>query len=294
MVRRMAAPDHVVRAITKDGSFRVIAATTTQTVRDVAMAQQLGGEPALRLAELMTCAVIIRETTQPARRVQLVWRDAGGGTIVADALPDGTNRGIVNPGAHAGRALGLAGDHILQVNYTLPDGALYQGVVGIADGTDMATALMQYMQESESTLSFVALAALPGPEGVRTVGGYLVQLLPEATHETIAALTEHVGNLAPLPSVLDGGALTGQAMIARVLDGFPYDELADSALRFGCTCSEGRVLQSLLTLGEEEVATMVDGEPMEVRCDACGSTYQIEPSSLRALRDLRARGEQPS
>ena len=288
----MPVADHVVRAITKDGSFRVIAAITTQTVRDVAAVQHLEGPQALRLAELLACAVIVRETTQPARRVQLVWRDASGVTLIADALPDGSNRGMVNPGG--GEPTLLGGNHILQVNYTLPNGATHQGIVGITPGTDIATALMQYMQESESTLSIVAITALPGPDTVRVVGGYLVQLLPEATHETIGALTEHVANLDPLVSVIDGGRTTGQDLIARVLDGFPYEELADSPLRFGCTCSEGRVLQSLLTLADDDVGAMIAGELLEVRCDACGTTYQIEPTSLRAMRDLRSRGLPPS
>ena len=288
----MPVADHVVRAITNDGSFRVIAAITTQTAQDIAAAQHLDGGQAVRLAELLACAVIVRETTQPARRVQLIWRDASGVTLIADSLPDGTNRGIVNPGG--GEPTVLGGDHLLQVNYTLPNGAMHQGIVGIAPGTDIATALMQYMQESESTLSIVAITALPGPDAVRVVGGYLVQLLPEATHETIGALTEHIANLEPLASVVDGGGATGQALIARVLDGFPYEELADSPLRFGCTCSEGRVLQSLLTLDDTEVAAMIDGDALEVRCDACGTTYHIEPSSLRAMRELRVRGAPPS
>jgi len=290
----MSVADHVVRAITKDGAFRVIAAVTTQTAREAATAQGLSDDLALRLAELMTCAVLVRETTQPARRVQLLWRDANGSSMVADALPDGTNRGMVNPGDRQAGAPAATGDHLMQVNYTLPNGALHQGIVGIAQGTDLATALMQYMQESESTLSIVGLAALPGPDGPRVVGGYLVQLLPEATHEVIGELTDRLGNLPPLAHLLDGAALDGHALVERVLDGFPYDRLADSALTFGCTCSEGRVLQGLLTLGDDEVEAMIAGETMDVRCDACGAHYKIDPLSLRAMRELQRRHGPPN
>ncbi|MEZ4365514.1 MAG: Hsp33 family molecular chaperone HslO [Kofleriaceae bacterium] len=290
----MSVADHVVRAITKDGAFRVIAAVTTSTARDVAAAQGLTGDLALRLAELLTSAILVRETTQPARRVQLIWRDARGGTLVADALPDGSNRAIVNPGELEAHAPGVAGDHLLQVNYTLPNGAMHQGIVGISQGTDMATALMQYMQESESTLSIVGLAALDGPDGARTVGGYLVQLLPEATREVIGELTDRLGNLPPLANLLDGASLSGHDLVERVLDGFPYDRLADSPLTFGCTCNEGRVLQSLLTLGDDELEQMIAGDTMDVRCDACGARYEVEPSSLRAMRDLQRQSGPPN
>src|SRR5687768_314676 len=105
--------DRVIRALTTDGAFRVIAATTTATARGALAVQTTGGELGLRLAELITAAVLLRETTQPARRVQLLWRDRRGGTLVADALPDGDNRGLVNPGEDTDVL--AAGDHLLQV-----------------------------------------------------------------------------------------------------------------------------------------------------------------------------------
>src|SRR5438105_3927008 len=90
--------DQVVRLMTMDGAFRLIAAVTTETARGALAAQAAGDELGLRLAELMTSAVLVRETTQPSRRVQLVWQDRRGSSLVADALPDGLNRGLVNPG----------------------------------------------------------------------------------------------------------------------------------------------------------------------------------------------------
>ena len=287
------AVDQVIRAMTTDGAFRVIAAITTSTTLGATTAQEADGELALRLAELMTGAILVRETTQPARRVQIVWRDRGGSSIVGDALPDGSNRGLINPGARDREPV-LVGDHVLQVNYTLPNGAMHQGMVGIADGTDMASALMQYLHESEQILAMVALAALPGPNGIRVAGGYLVQILPEATRETIGELTDRLGNLPPMAQMLDGTAVSAEALVAHVMHGFTYEHLARSDVRFGCTCSEGRVLQSMLTLSEEEIDSMVAGQPLDVRCDACGARYQIATTSLAAMRELKARGGQPS
>jgi molecular chaperone Hsp33 len=201
--------DRVVRAMTIDGAFRVIAAITTDTGNAACAAQGLAADAAARLAELLTCAVLLRETTQPARRVQLVWRDRRGSVLVADSLPDGSTRGIVNPGKEQHQP---APEHILQVNYTLPNGSLHQGLVAIADDADLSTALMQYLQTSEQIVAMVALGATaeaapetaaaaaepaaeaapeaaaaaaeaPAARPVRQVGGYLVQVLPEVTRE---------------------------------------------------------------------------------------------------------------
>lgn len=67
--------------------------------------------------------------------------------------------------------------------------------------------------------------------------------------------------------------------------GFEYADLASSELRFGCTCSEVRVMTSILTLPDSDVEAMLDGDPLEVRCDACGRKYRITPDALRDFRD---------
>jgi molecular chaperone Hsp33 len=280
--------DRVMRAMTMDGAFRVIACVTTETARGALDAQGASGALALRLAELLTAAVLVRETTQPGRRVQMLWRDRRGAALVADALPDGTNRGMVNPGERT--PVAAVGDHVLQVDYTMPNGAMHQGVVAIPDGDDMSTALMRYMHQSEQTVSMVALAALPGPDGagVGVAGGYLVQLLPEATREVIDTMTAHLANLPPIGDMLPGASAAD--LVEAVLLGFPHAELATSPLTFGCTCSENRFILGILSLPADEVQSMIDGDPLEVRCDACGAIYTIRPEALRELRDIRAKG----
>jgi molecular chaperone Hsp33 len=269
--------------MTTDGAFRVIAAVTTESARGALAVQLLGDDAvALQLAELMTAAVLLRETTQPARRVQLLWRDRRGGAVVADALPDGANRGMVNPGTPG--AVTAAGDHLLQVHYTLPNGALHQGVVAVPDGEDMSAALMRYLHQSEQILSMSAVVALPGPGGVRVAGGYVVQLLPEATRDVIDAVTDHVGTLPPLATLLEGRAPSADGLVAALLGPFEHAPLAASGLRFGCTCSELRVMSSILTLPPGEVDAMLDGDPLEVRCDACGRRYCIPTAQLAAFR----------
>lgn len=278
----MSESDRVVRAMTLDGAFRLIAAVVTDTSRAALGVQATGDELGLRLAELIAAAVLVRETTQPVRRVQLIWRDLRGGNLVADSLPEGQCRGLVNPGEST--AVLTAGGHRLLVNYTLPNGAPYQGVIAVPDGDDFATALMRYFKESEQITAMVALTALAGPGGVRAVGGYVVQLLPEATPEVIAAMADHLAALEPIATLLEGRGRTADALGAAVFEGFAYADLASSPLEFGCTCSQVRVMSSILTLPDVEVDAMLDGDPLEVRCDGCGRNYRVAPAELRRFR----------
>jgi molecular chaperone Hsp33 len=133
----------------------------------------------------------------------------------------------------------------------------------------------------------IALTALPGPGGVRAVGGYLVQLLPEATREVIGAMTDHLGNLPPIAHLLEGRGRSAAELAATVFEGFAHAELAVSPLAFGCTCSETRVMMSILTLPAAAVDGMLEGDPLEIRCDGCGKGYVITPDKLRGFRDSR-------
>lgn len=279
----MVAQDRVTRAMTSDGAFRVIAAITTETAIEAARAQGVSGSDALRLAELITGAVLLRETTSPGRRVQILMRDRHGHVLVADALPDGSNRGIVNPGSESVNA--PDGDTTLQVSYTMPNGALHQGLVAVPEGSDLSTALMRYMQQSEQWVSVIAVTALgDGGHGVAAAGGYVVQLLPEAERPALYAMTQHLDALDSLPALLAEPETTSRELISRLLDGFDHAELADSPLRFGCTCSEERVLRGLASVGPDDVRSMIESEvPLEVRCDACGRRYMIDPDHLRAF-----------
>ena len=70
--------DSVVRAITDDGSFRVVALRTTDTVRAIAAAQRVKGDEARWLGELVTGTVLVRETMAPDLRVQGVLQSSAG------------------------------------------------------------------------------------------------------------------------------------------------------------------------------------------------------------------------
>jgi molecular chaperone Hsp33 len=270
--------------MTSDGAFRVIAAITTETASQAARAQGLTGGDAVKLAEVITGAVLLRETTSPGRRVQILLRDQRGGVLVADAMPDGSNRGIVNPGAPATAKL-PDGDTTMQVSYTMRNGALHQGLVDVPAGSDLSTALMRYMQQSEQTLSVISVIAVAGTGvGVAMAGGYVVQLLPEADRPALSAMTQHLDGLDSLDQLLAGPVTSSRDLVSRLLSGFEHDELADSPLRFGCTCSEERVLGGLARLAPDDVASLLDAQaPLEVRCDACGRRYEIDPGELRSF-----------
>ncbi|MBK8258123.1 MAG: Hsp33 family molecular chaperone HslO [Polyangiaceae bacterium] len=271
--------DTVVRALTQDGSFRVIATFTTQTVQAVIKAQQTSGTTAEQLGELVTGAILVREAMAPGYRVQAILQGAqGGGSLVADSHPDGTNRGIVNLGGR--REVNLSNGGLLQVMRTMPKG-VHQGVVQVPRGGGIPGALMAYMQESEQVASVISVCTLLGNDGNARSAGFFVQLLPEAERSLLMIMTERLDSFPPLRSLLQNPDLTPQGLLDEILYGMPFTVTSNTEVRFGCQCSRERLLASLATLPQAEIASMIhDNKPLDIRCDGCGEEYVIGVDEL--------------
>ena len=281
--------DHVVRAITADGAFRVIAVSTTETAKSVIAAQKAQGSRARLLAEMLTAAVLVRETMAPDLRVQgILQGDDPKTRIVADSFPDGTTRGLVQ--LREGTDVSLGDRAVLQMMRTLHNGQIQQGMVQASKSQGISGALMEYMQASEQVISFAAVGALPGEDdGVSSAGGYIVQLLPEVGEGPLMVMTERLKDFPPIETLLAGGGAAPEKLLSEVLYGMPYDEVGRGTLRFECRCSEERLLSTLLSLPRADIRELVTGiapgEVLEIDCDYCQRHYRISPERLRGVLD---------
>ncbi len=277
------AADSLLRAMTDDGAFRVITACTTETVRAAIAAQQTEGLVAARFADLLTGAVLVRETMSPGLRVQALLKGANGsGRFVADSYPDGATRGLVS--LPEGRKDVVFGEGaLLQMMRTLPNGALHSGIVEVPEAGGISGALMQYMHDSEQIFSVISVGALVEGGEVKAAGGFIVQLLPELKDELLMVMTERLRDFTSMEPLLRA-SMTPEGLLAELLYGMPYTTLEERPLRFECQCSAVRVVGSLGTLPATELAELVAaGEMLHIACDYCGKSYEVQPETLRGL-----------
>jgi molecular chaperone Hsp33 len=275
--------DSLVRAITDDGAFRVITALTTDTVRAAIAAQKAEGVVAERFADVLTGAVIVRETMSPGLRVQgLVKGARGSGRFVADSYPDGATRGLVS--MPEGRKDVIFGEGaLLQMMRTLPNGTLHTGIVEVPEETGISGALMQYMHDSEQIFSVIAVGALFEGGEVKAAGGFIVQLLPEVKDELLMVMTERLRDFTSMAPLLRA-SMTPDTLLDELLFGMPYTKLETRPVRFECQCSEVRVIASLGTLSAAELQELIGaGEMLHIGCDYCGKNYEVQPETLRGL-----------
>lgn len=280
--------DRVVRAMTNDGAFRIITARTLDTARAAVKAQDLGGDNARIMAELITAAVLFRETMAPGLRVQAALRGAHEtGQMVADSHPDGWNRALIQQ--REARPFDAGPGALMQMMRTMPNKELNQGVVEVPAGGTTSDALMAYLDQSEQVQAMVRVCAVLDDAGELVAsGGYIVQVLPEAPDREgmLLLMAQRIEDdfmaIGPRLTKTDSDAMH---LVHEIFWGMEYTELADTPIEHGCDCSRVRVLTSLSTLSRQDIDDLLaEGEPLDITCEWCGTNYRVEVADLRGLQ----------
>ena len=282
----MPENDSVMRAMTNDGAFRVVAARTTDTVQAVVAAQKLSGRIAHDMADLVTAAVLYRETMAPSLRVQCIVRfDEEAGQLVADSHPDGWTRGLLQLGSGDAPPDVRQTPATLEMMRTLPSSDLHRGVVEVPESGNLSEAFMRFMQLSEQIVSMISLGSAVEGENP-AAGGFVVQLLPEATEAEAAmeTMTLRLEDFVEIRGRLQESDGSPSQLIEQIFEGMPFTWLDRSDICFGCQCSQVRVMTTLSVLDRSDIQELVDeGEPLSIGCDYCGASYTVEIAKLRGL-----------
>jgi len=278
--------DNVIRAMTDDGAFRVIVADTTATVRAALDVQRAETNELQRtFADLLTGAILVRESMAPNYRLQaILQRENPRARMVADTHPDGSARGLIQLPANI-KELSLAGHGLLQIARTLHNGSLHQGVVSVPLGSQaMSSAFMAYMQESEQTLTMIAIGAHFSNGQVAAAGGYMVQLLPDVAEGPLAIMTERLKDFEDIVPLLARGAGSPKELLKEMLYGMPSTKVGEREVRFACQCSAERLAASLASLPKADIESLMEGgKPLEIECDYCKKSYEFSQQQLESL-----------
>ncbi len=160
----------------------------------------------------------------------------------------------------------------------------YVGTIPLQTG-EIAEDLTYYYAYSEQVPSSVGLGVLMNKDNtVNSAGGFIIQLMPFTPDDVIDKLEE---NLKSLPSVTDmlSSGKNPEQMLETVLAGLDITIHETYPTAFVCDCSNERVERSLCSLGEEDMAEIIEaGKPVEVKCQFCNKAYVYSVDELIKLR----------
>lgn len=158
----------------------------------------------------------------------------------------------------------------------------YVGSYPLVSG-EIAEDFTHYFALSEQTPSVVSLGVLTTETTVEQAGGLIVQLMPDATEETIATLEKNVAKLKSVTTMLSEG-MTPDDILNLVLEGLDPKILDICDVKFDCNCSKDRIKKVLISLGRETLTEIIEEDKQaEISCHFCNSAYHYTEEELREI-----------
>ena len=178
---------------------------------------------------------------------------------------------------------GAVGRGMLTVSMDLGLKEPYNGQVELQTG-EIGEDLAYYFTVSEQTPSAVALGVMIDTDSsVKHAGGFIIQLMPDAPEEVIAALESALINLDPVTTLMERGL--GPEDILRLIFGdMALIITEEKPVRFHCNCSRERISHALATLSNADLESLIaDEEEIEVKCHFCNSAYKFGVDELKEM-----------
>lgn len=284
----MNLQDHLIKA-TAEG-IRIFAAVTTDLVNEAGQRHQCYPTALAALGRTMTGTLLLAANLKNNECITVkIAGDGPLGQVVADANPEGFVRGYVeNPQVHlpvvngkiaVGQGIGKG--LIRVTRFTgLKDPVM--GTTELVSG-EIAEDFTQYLYVSEQTPSSIGLGVLVEPDlQVSAAGGFFIQALPNAEEASIAQLEKNLKEIEPVSKMIKDG-MSGRQIIEKLAAGLKVNFSTETNLFFKCQCSEEKIRNVLVNLGEKELASMIKDEQAEVCCHFCGEKYHFNKIALGHL-----------
>lgn len=283
--------DQIIQGLAFGNEVRFFAAYTKETVNTAQQIHHSYPVCTAALGRLLTGASMMGAMCKNEDDLITLKIDGDGpirqATVTADA--HGNVKGLLYDPAVE---LPLKADGHLDVGTAVGHGTLcvikdlglkepYVGQTSLVSG-EIGDDLTYYFASSEQIPTSVGLGVLVDTDlSVKHAGGFIIQLLPFASEDTISALEQALGRVR---SVTDYflQEKNPEEMMRDILGEIVIE--AERPVRYHCNCDRDRVTKALISLGKKELNEMIaEDKPVTLHCDFCNKDYAFSVDELKAL-----------
>jgi len=291
----MGRKDYMIRAMAAGEQFRAFAVTSRNLVEEARKAHRTSPIATAALGRTMSAALMMAYMLKGEDDLLTIQIDSDGplkGIVVTADSRGGVKGYVKNPLV----VLPAKDDGHLNVGAAVGKGTLtvirdldmkntYTGQIDLHSG-EIAEDITHYFAESEQIPSSVGLGVLINKDiSVREAGGFIVQVMPFATDETVAKLEENLKNIPHVTDMMRDGA-GPEDLLERALAGFDVEITDRRDVAFRCNCTRERTDRALLLLGEDELSElMMQKDGTSLQCQFCGKKYHYSPAQLLSLKE---------
>lgn len=286
--------DYIVRAVTKNGAVRAFCAVTTNTVNEAYKMHKTSPVATAALGRLLTASAMMGAMLKSENEtitLQLVG-DGPIGRVLAVSDSNSNVKGYVtNPlvdlpknskgKLDVGGAVGKDGYLVVTKDMGLKEP--YIGKTPLVSG-EVGDDLTKYFAVSEQTPSVVGLGVLVDIDySVKEAGGFIIQVMPEATEEDISLLEENIKLVTSVTDMLSDGLLP-ENILEILLRGFEFEITQKRDTKYFCNCSRERVERALISIGEKELTDIIENDKKaQLTCHFCDKVYDFSEEELKTL-----------
>ncbi len=286
--------DILVRGQSIDGSIKAFVAVTTDLVNEAQRLHDTFPTATAALGRTLTAAAIMgMNLKNETDSITIQFRGDGPlGNMVAVTDYKSRVRGyVVNP--YADPPLnskgkldvgGAVGKGQLNVIYDLSLKEPYSGQVPIVSG-EIAEDLTYYFAKSDQIPTAIGLGVLVGTDYKAVcAGGFMIQLMPEATEETAAILEDRMKEIKPITELLEEG-MSPEDILFYLTEGFDMMVQNEKTVpEYKCKCSKQRMEKAVISIGKEEIKRIIEEDgKCEVECQFCNYKYVFDGKELAEM-----------
>lgn len=285
---------YILRGTSGDGSVRIFAADSTQLVEEARRIHCTSPTATAALGRALTASSILGVMMKGEGDKLTLMIKGGGpiGSIVCVSDAKGRVKGYVsNPQQDAppkypgkldvGAVVGNQGSLTIIKDLGLKEP--YSGSYPLVNG-EIAEDLTAYLAYSEQQPSAVALGVLVSPDSfVSASGGMIVQLLPEASEESVAVLERNIAQISSISYEIEAGK-TPEDIIQMVLKELEPKIFERTPIAFCCDCSRKKIEEVFIALGKKELSDIIEQDgKAEVVCHFCNTGYRFSKEELQGI-----------
>lgn len=285
--------DYMIRATAADKQIRAFAITSRELTEEARKRHNSSPIVTAAMGRLMSGAVMMGSMMKGEKDLLTIQVKGDGPmrglTVTADAkgnvkgypyVPD-----VVLPANAMGKldVGGAIGSGSMNVIKDMGLKEPYIGQIALQTG-EIADDLTYYFAVSEQVPSSVGLGVLMSKENtVAQAGGFIIQLMPFTTDETIDKLEKKLAEVTSVTALLAQG-YTPEMILDKLLGEFGLEITDKMSVQFHCDCSKERVEKAIASISKEELQSIIDdGEPIEVNCDFCNTKYKFDINELKEI-----------
>ena len=286
--------DRIVRAISSDGMVQAAAIYSRNLTERARQIHKTLPVATAALGRALAGASMMGNALK-GQGASLTLQIKGGGplgTVLAVSDNEGNVRGYVtNPQVElplradgkldVGGAVGHEGT--LTVIKDLHMKEPYVGTIDLLGG-EIAEDIAGYFVESEQIPTACGLGVLVDrDQSVKSAGGYLIQLLPGATEDTIVKVEGGIMAAGPVSALLEQDP-DPEHLLRTVMSDFDLKILETQPVSYKCYCSRERVERALISLGRKELEEMLREQGgCQLSCQFCDTVYDFSREDLEKL-----------